>query len=870
MPLVAMCMPVSYMAATVITPSSTTDSMYYSRVRLSSDVYPGMSVLPDSLSGDAEECVKWLYAYMQTPDITGYSPGFFISNVLASLHARENMPWGKSVPEREFKHFVLPVRVNNENLDMSREVFYDELRDRVGSLSMKEAIKEINHWCHEKVTYQPSDARTSSPLSSVNQAIGRCGEESTFTVAALRAMGIPARQVYTPRWAHTDDNHAWVEAWADGRWYFLGACEPAPELDMAWFNAPASRGMLMTTNVFGPYDGPEECIKSHPLLTTINVTSNYAPVGEARVRVVNQDGTPVEGAQVNFCIYNYADFYPAVTKVSDKHGKASLTCGMGDVIAWANDGKCFGFAKVNPKDKEIRTLVLDKDSAYTGCFDFDIVPPRQSGTLPVASGTAEARNNGRLAYEDSIRGAYVSTFFNPLTAEKEAERCGFNPERTAQVLVEARGNGKRISDFLMTVPDNRKGHALDLLCAVSEKDRRDITESVLRDNLDNTPVMDSPLWVDYVLNPRVENECLVPYKAFFRGKIDPVTARRYRDNPAEFAKWTAANILTDSTGNPSGLRMDPRAVWCTAIADPRSRSIFFVSVARSLGIPARIDPVTAKTQYAGKDGNWVDVTFGESVSDTGISRAGKVRIGFIPQGRLTDPKYYSQFSISQINGCVPRQLEYPEGATLGEIAHDPLPLDEGHYLLLSGRRMADGSVLSHGEIFRIHENETSQIPLTIRKDDNSLSVIGALNAENIYTNPETGEDRNILSTTGRGYYVVAFLKPGDEPSAHILNDLIAARKELEKCGNRIMILLGDIREWPRFNPSTYDSLPSTSVFGVDKKGKSLAELAESLNLETTARPIVAVADTFNRVVFAVQGYTIGIGERLAEVLDSLR
>lgn len=47
-------------------------------------------------------------------------------------------------------------------------------------------------------------------------AYGRCGEESTFTVAALRSVGIPARQVYTPRWAHTDDNHAWVEAWVNG------------------------------------------------------------------------------------------------------------------------------------------------------------------------------------------------------------------------------------------------------------------------------------------------------------------------------------------------------------------------------------------------------------------------------------------------------------------------------------------------------------------------------------------------------------------------------------------------------------------------------------------------------------------------------
>lgn len=85
---------------------------------------------------------------------------------------------------------------------------------------MRNAILEVNHWCHEKAVYQPSDARTSSPLATVRTAYGRCGEESTFLVAALRSVGIPARQVYTPRWAHTDDNHAWVEAWADGNGTF--------------------------------------------------------------------------------------------------------------------------------------------------------------------------------------------------------------------------------------------------------------------------------------------------------------------------------------------------------------------------------------------------------------------------------------------------------------------------------------------------------------------------------------------------------------------------------------------------------------------------------------------------------------------------
>ena len=133
-----------------------------------------------------QEALDFLYSTMSLPDKTDYSKDFYLENINASLKAREELPWGKSVPQREFMHFVLPVRVNNENLDNARMVFYDELKDRVKGLSMKDAILEVNHWCHEKVTYKPSDARTSSPLSAVSQAIGRCGEESTFTVAALK------------------------------------------------------------------------------------------------------------------------------------------------------------------------------------------------------------------------------------------------------------------------------------------------------------------------------------------------------------------------------------------------------------------------------------------------------------------------------------------------------------------------------------------------------------------------------------------------------------------------------------------------------------------------------------------------------------
>ena len=133
------------------------------------------------------------------PDVVDYSVDYHRQQVECALKARTELPWGAAVPDSLWCHFVLPVRVNNEHLDAFRTVYYQELKQRVARLSMAEAALEVNHWCHEHVTYKPSDARTSSPMATLLTATGRCGEESTLTVAALRTVGIPARQVYTPR-----------------------------------------------------------------------------------------------------------------------------------------------------------------------------------------------------------------------------------------------------------------------------------------------------------------------------------------------------------------------------------------------------------------------------------------------------------------------------------------------------------------------------------------------------------------------------------------------------------------------------------------------------------------------------------------------
>ena len=821
----------------------------------------------DTLCGERLQAMQFLYAYMPLPDIADYSAEYHLQNVDYALKARAEMPWGKTVPVREFLHFVLPVRVNNENMDTSRVAFYNELKERVQGLSMHDAVLEVNHWCHEKVTYTPSDIRTSSPLATVRTAYGRCGEESTFTVAALRAVGIPARQVYTPRWAHTDNNHAWVEAWVDGEWHFLGACEPEPVLDLAWFNAPASRGMLMHTNAFGSYDGPEEVLSVTPCFTEINVTSNYAPVATTAVKVVDEKGNPVK-ATVEFKIYNYAEFYSAATKECNENGETSITSGHGDMVAWASkDGK-FGFAKfTSGKDAEV-VVVIDKAPGYTATLEMNITPPKERNTIPAVTAEQAAENTRRFAHEDSIRNAYVATFPTVENAKVLANELSVDEQAMVKLLKDSRGNHVTMVEFLRTCPVEERGKALRMLFCLSDKDRRDVPLNVLTDHIAAAVATDiSADWFyNYIVNPRVSNEMLTPYRSFFNSVIPAAEAECYKANPEQWVEWCRKNIKVDDTWNPLSLCMSPKGVWEMRVADPHSRDIFFVAAARSMGIPARVDEVTNKTQYM-VAGEWVDVNF-EALENKNAPQ-GHIKVVFTPSTFIDNPRYYSHFSISKIVDGRLQLLNYPEDATWESLLKNGEALDAGDYFMMTGTRMADGGVLAHLTFFTVEEGKVNNMQYVLRESSERLQVIGDFNSENLFYDTVENRERSLLSATGRGYYIIALVAPGSEPTNHFLRDVMPYRNDFEQWGQKMVLLFRDTNEAERF-VNDFPELPSTVVWGTDINDNIYNEIVANMKLKNPNRPIILVADTFNRVVFMSQGYSIGLGEQLVKVVKQLQ
>jgi transglutaminase-like putative cysteine protease len=807
---------------------------------------------------EEQEALKFLYAYMPVADATDYPTAYHLNNVRLALQAHKEMPWGKTVPELLFRHFVVPMRVNNEPLDNSRAIFFKELKDRIKGMSMKDAILEVNHWCHEHVTYEPSDARTSSPLQSVLTSRGRCGEESTFTVAALRSVGIPARQVYTPRWAHTDDNHAWVEAWADGKWYFMGACEPEPVLNLGWFNAPASRAMLMHTQVFGDYQGPEEVMLRTGNFTEINLIDNYGSSARTDFKVVDESGKPVYDARVDFKIYNYAEFYTAASKYTDKNGVTFLSAGKGDMLVWASKNGKFGYAKASfGKDKQITiTLKYDANTILTG-QELNIVPPPEKVNIPTVTPQQRAENDRRFAYEDSVRNAYVRTFPTEETLK------GYKYPAAIPYIVKSRGNWRTIEAFVEKNSD-RLDRSISLLSTLSDKDLRDMPMAILDDNMNAGSDQ---------LCPRVEDELIIaPFKQFFEKAFDKKDTGRFRKDPSLLIEWICTNIKLNPDTRAMKIPQTPVGVWKARLTDSRSRDIFFVDVARSLNIEARKDVVTGKVQYK-KDGQWIDVDFDSAKQQS--AKTGTLVLNYTPTAYLDNPKYYSYFTISKIVGGKTQLLNFDEGqvdmgggTSWAGTFKNGTPLDKGTYLLVSGQRLADGSVLARNTIFHILPDVTTHVDLVIRETTDGIKVIGSFNSESTFQ--KDGKDVSVLSQTGRGYYVLGVIGVGNEPTNHALHDIAKMKDRLDKWGRPLVLLFESEADARKFQKNEFGNLPEKTIFGIDKDGSIRKQIAAQMKLQnTTQLPMFIIADTFDRVVFISQGYTIGLGEQLVKVADKL-
>lgn len=820
-------------------------------------------VMKSDLSLEEKEALKFLYAYMPLCDLADYNGDFFLKQVRYALKARGTFDWGKQIPEVIFRHFVLPYRVNNENLDTARVVFFEELKNRVKGFSLKDAALEVNHWCLEKMTYRGSDIRTSSPLASMRTAYGRCGEESTFTVTALRSVGIPARQVYTPRWAHSDDNHAWVEVWVDGKWYYMGACEPDADLNMGWFTVPARRAMLVHTKVFGDYQEKAEVVNRSEDYTEINVISNYADTKKIYVKVVNGNSKPAENAHVDFGLYNYAEFYPIASKMTDKKGLTYLTTGYGTLLIWASKNNKYGYEKVTIASVDTLVLKLSSDNKVTS-VNYDLIPPVEKIPYAVNSKDRE-KNSQRVKAENAIREIYRAAFIDSSSVFTFADEKNLDRKTVLKFIKLSEGNWKEILSFIEQNASGDRDMLFALLGQVSEKDLRDTRASILNDHLTNALVLrkkgksENEIFVNYILNPRIKNENLLAYRKRFQTEFNSLLSLNKKEAAVKVAEWIKKNIKLNDKENYYNLPVTPIGVYELKRSNRESRDIFFVAVCRSLGIPAQLEPKFKIPQYY-YNGQWVNVYFEKQVQ-------AQPEYGFIEfkKGDVNsnlDPKYYTHFTIGKLESGVYKTIDYETEPVLSSFK-EPVKLETGDYRLITGNRRADGAVFSIVSYFEINKGKTFEAVINLRDFDKEEKVEGVIDLKSVIE--LNGKKEELSKFFRKENIILGWVEPGKEPTRHSIVEISDLNKKYSEWNGSVLFVITKESEFAQFIKDNSSGLPKNIVFIKDVGNSLLNKILSVTGRKNDVQfPLFAVINKKGEILLTAEGYKIGTGELLLQ------
>jgi len=806
-----------------------------------------------SVSGDVLTAVQWLYANSPLSDLANYDFDLFLSSAAHGVFLRENSPFARDLPEKLFLNYVLHIRVNEEELCDCRKFFYDQLWDRVKNLSAHDAVIEVNYWNAEQVMYQSTDARTISALGAYRSGYGRCGEESAFGVNAFRSVGIPARQIYTPRWAHCDDNHAWVEVWCDGKWHFLGACEPEEVLDKGWFTNASSRAMLIHSRCFGEPAGEEEVISKVGMAFFLNNLKLYAVTKRLTVLVKDESGLPVEGAQVSFGILNYSNIFPSAVMTTGPDGVVHFTCGLGSISIHVKKDGVFCERMVHVPDADTVEIVLKQDiPALNAWEDFVSIAPKEqviNGVKPTEEQKELCRKKTAAANEK--REKRVAAMFDEARARAVVEKYGYSQD-IYDLILESRGNGDRLLDFLTDETFSAQDKEA-LLLTLSAKDRRDVDPEVLREALSLSRGYEAEnreLFYRYIVCPRILHEPLEKNRQFILDYFTEEQKAAFRAEPKKVWNYIQENIGFDASIEYGQIVTRPMGALTVKNASPLSKKILFAAICRALGVAARVNPVDRQAEYY-TEGHFLPVEPREQGSGEIV----------LERGEGENWQYFPDFSIGLLVDGEYQTLNLSQEKWEGNELR--IAAKGGEYRVITDNRLPNGSIYASRYHFRLSEGEVKRVRLHRHQADLS-EMLDNFTLDDFRVSDENG--RTVLgSELTENKAVLLWLEEGMEPTEHILNEMLEQAEDFRNLPADIVFLVRGKEALENAKVRTVlETFPKIRVL-YDSFVPNVETIARRMYVDHEKLPLIVVTTGKLNAVYACSGYNVGSGDMIVKI-----
>lgn len=337
---------------------------------------------------------------------------------------------------------------------------------------------------------------------------------------------------------------------------------------------------------------------------------------------------------------------------------------------------------------------------------------------------------------------------------------------------------------------------------LTEKDRAgDIDPRVLEECPPRTEDL-SP----WLASPRMGWEPLAPWRELLKGAMPA--------KPEKLWDWLRENIpAADSFPD---LPQTPAGVWRLGRGDEAGRGALFCALCRANGIPARLGADGLPEFWRGGRFHRAD----GAPEGTVIVRLSPGQSGGWSLARLEDGRVLR----------IP-----PEAETL---------LPAGNYRLLASTRLPDGGQLGYSETVFLPAG--GRVELRPRFPDSG--------GQGLFQRLPLPE----LGFACPGLSLLCWVRPGEEPTEHLFNELGPVWRKLAELGCKVHIICEE--------PEKLPPLPGAEIHPWD--GEAAEAAARRVYLEPERLPLAVLAEE-GAARYACAGYHVGAGELIARLAGLL-
>jgi transglutaminase-like putative cysteine protease/peroxiredoxin len=891
----------------------TIPAKYLESVRLSldeaGDNAPELIKVLITLRGRELEWACFLIGTMPFSDLISIKADYLLEHIHYTSLAKDKYKWMRQIPEDVFVAYVLPYRISSEPLVSHRRYLFEQLDPLVRNCAdIFEVSYQVNLWlggerkgARARVHFEPGEARNKSPFGTLLSGQGRCGELTITLVAALRAAGVPARSVYTPSWVKSDNNHAWTEIWAEGKWYAMASGHPsiqsalAATAGKAWFTEPAATAAAIYSERFGTPEDKSSVYKASKRDSLVNVLSNYSQTSKLDITVLTPDGKAASDAPVALSVVNGGVFRKVALQKTDAEGKATITAGIGQYMLSAGNGDLVAWQIIATTPAALPvTLTLAKDNSPLGYY---VLTFPNTHDAYIAFNPAAAHSPADMEIPEKYK--IISPEHSPEAPPEKycyekfkiEEHPGINAligqsplsGSIVGAMELAGGNWPEIAAAVTDVPEEEKEDLLWLISTMNQVDAVETTREILLEHVHyaqlarkGLPIQISDdIYQSYVLSPRIPYMHVYQWrKELYDRFIPAITKGTKPQNIADMAlrinKWIEENITPIEVSSRRFMATtNPAAVFKSRRAPSSGPILATVAALRSAGIPARVKSTWVEFYDGSK---WAPLypMDSKSLCNTEAAEANKREYAKKGGVRAITTKNGFVFSTGGSNWGIARFDDGGWDYLKDESGNGWTGATPGKYLFTASARNTSGDVLIYTRPITVESNKGMEITVPLDLPVEMLSTAERLvrklgSLPDFTLRDRRGKSYNLRQILSTSNVLLIFFTLESEPSIRMLPLIQSISDKAKSSDVTILAILTDKEE--KANERLIDI---TFPILLDKDMSVAKQFIPDIDSKkSNIMPSILLINKNDEIILWKEGYNLAINDILVDAFNTL-